>query len=257
MLELSPESGIEYRIAESYDASDDAKTWTFKIRNGVSFQRQERPPKTCSQRSSAIRGRGVEAPAPSASSSGIKSMRTEGRRRLCRPVAGRSRTPTCPILLSRLSPDRSSPTAARMRSARRPYRRRPLQGGLSSAEPGVRLVAASSFPNFWNADEYWATPRPGRGHRSSTTPPRAYGRRCSRARCNMMHPRRRPRWRRSRRAACRASRSTTVPGQWPLRVHHALQYRAVRQRRLAYGFEVGDEPGGNGRQDPARLRIGW
>ncbi len=41
----------------------------------------------------------------------------------------------------------------------------------------------------------------------------------------------------------------------PLRVHHALQHGAVRQQRPAAGAEIRDQPPGNGRQDPARLRL--
>jgi peptide/nickel transport system substrate-binding protein len=37
LLEVTPEGGIEYRIAESIDPSKDAKTWTMKIRKGVQF----------------------------------------------------------------------------------------------------------------------------------------------------------------------------------------------------------------------------
>ncbi|GLS34258.1 peptide/nickel transport system substrate-binding protein [Mesorhizobium albiziae] len=37
MLEISPTGDIEPRLAEEYTASDDAKTWTFKIRKGVTF----------------------------------------------------------------------------------------------------------------------------------------------------------------------------------------------------------------------------
>jgi peptide/nickel transport system substrate-binding protein len=37
MVEVGPGGDIEYRIAESVEASADAKTWTFKIREGVEF----------------------------------------------------------------------------------------------------------------------------------------------------------------------------------------------------------------------------
>ncbi len=37
LVELTPDGGIEHRIAEEIGASDDAKTWTFKIRKDVEF----------------------------------------------------------------------------------------------------------------------------------------------------------------------------------------------------------------------------
>ena len=37
IVELAPDGGIEYRIAEEIGASDDAKTWTLKIRDGIEF----------------------------------------------------------------------------------------------------------------------------------------------------------------------------------------------------------------------------
>ncbi|MFS4580331.1 ABC transporter substrate-binding protein [Phaeobacter sp. C3_T13_0] len=37
LVNVTPEGGIENRIAESIEASADAKTWTFKIRKGVEF----------------------------------------------------------------------------------------------------------------------------------------------------------------------------------------------------------------------------
>jgi peptide/nickel transport system substrate-binding protein len=37
IVELSPEGALEYRIAEEIGASDDAKVWTLKIRDGIEF----------------------------------------------------------------------------------------------------------------------------------------------------------------------------------------------------------------------------
>src|SRR5919197_3850289 len=37
IVELAPDGGLEYRIAEEIGSSDDAKTWTVKIRDGIEF----------------------------------------------------------------------------------------------------------------------------------------------------------------------------------------------------------------------------
>jgi peptide/nickel transport system substrate-binding protein len=37
LLDVKPTGEIDYRLAESFEASDDAKVWTFKIRQGVTF----------------------------------------------------------------------------------------------------------------------------------------------------------------------------------------------------------------------------
>ncbi|MER9445640.1 ABC transporter substrate-binding protein [Mesorhizobium sp. M0340] len=37
LMEMTPEGGIEYRVAEEIGSSKDAKTWTMKIRKGIQF----------------------------------------------------------------------------------------------------------------------------------------------------------------------------------------------------------------------------
>lgn len=37
LVELAPEGGLEPKVAESYSSTPDAKTWTFKIRKGITF----------------------------------------------------------------------------------------------------------------------------------------------------------------------------------------------------------------------------
>ncbi|WP_170332556.1 ABC transporter substrate-binding protein [Ruegeria arenilitoris] len=37
LLALAPDGGLEPKVAESFEASADAKTWTFKIRDGITF----------------------------------------------------------------------------------------------------------------------------------------------------------------------------------------------------------------------------
>ncbi|AJY47779.1 ABC transporter substrate-binding protein [Martelella endophytica] len=41
LLEVNADGSLNPRLAESYEASDDAKTWTFKIRQGVKFHNGE------------------------------------------------------------------------------------------------------------------------------------------------------------------------------------------------------------------------
>jgi acetyl esterase/lipase len=149
----------------------------------------------------------------------------------------RQRRPALPA--GRLPPDH--PAQWRQGQPRRGHLHRPLQGGRTSPA----CATAERFANHWNQT---VRPLPTRSRSSSsTTPPRALG---AAVGPGAHHQPRRA----EDRPTCWRVPGVTIKqrlGPRALRVHHALQHRALRQQRPAHGAEIRDQPRGDGRQDPA------
>ncbi len=142
LLELDPVSGVWPRLAESYEASADAKTWTFKIRQGVTFSNG----KTLTAEdvlATYERHSGEESKSGALGiMRGIESMRAEGDSFIME-----LKTPNAdlPYLLSdyhlAIQPNggKDDPAAG---IGTGPY-------VLKSVEPGVRFVGEKN-PNYWD-----------------------------------------------------------------------------------------------------------
>lgn len=144
LVELDADGGLEMKLASGFEASADAATWTFQIREGVTFS----DGKTLTADDVMAT---IERHAGEESSSGalgllgsISAMRTEGSAfiiELDGPNAD------LPYLLSdyhlMIQPNggKDAPAAA---IGTGPYT-------IVSAEPGVRFVAEKN-PNYWNPD---------------------------------------------------------------------------------------------------------
>jgi peptide/nickel transport system substrate-binding protein len=146
MLELSPESGIEYRIAESYGASEDAKVWTFKIRKGVEFHNgksvtPEDVVATLERHSNEESKSGALGVVK-----GIESMKVDGDYVVLSLAEANADLPYLLAdyhLIVQPNGGKDAPDAG---ISAGPYK-------VAVNEPGVRL-GGERFENFWNADKY-------------------------------------------------------------------------------------------------------
>ncbi|QAX29127.1 ABC transporter substrate-binding protein [Leisingera sp. NJS204] len=142
LLELDPQGGIWPRLAESYEASADARVWTFKIREGVTFSNG----KTLTADdvlATMDRHSGEDTKSGALGiMRGIKAMRAEGNDFI---VELDTPNADLPYLLTdyhlAIQPDggKDDPAAG---IGTGPYI-------LKSVEPGVRFVAEKN-PNYWD-----------------------------------------------------------------------------------------------------------
>jgi len=144
LVELDAEGGLEMKLATGFEASADAKTWTFQIRDGVTFSNG----KTLTADDVMAT---IERHADEESSSGafgllgsISAMRTDGSTftiELEGPNADLPYLLTDYHLMIQPNGGKDDPTAA---IGTGPYT-------MVVAEPGVRFVA-EKFADYWNPD---------------------------------------------------------------------------------------------------------
>ncbi len=142
LVELDPMGGIWHRLAESYDASADARVWTFKIRQGVTFSNGKEL--TAEDVLATMERHSGEESKSGALGimRGIKSMRAEGSDfiiELDEPNADLPYLLTDYHLLIQPGGGKDDPAAG---IGTGPYI-------LKSVEPGVRFVAEKN-PNYWD-----------------------------------------------------------------------------------------------------------
>ncbi|MEM8740482.1 MAG: ABC transporter substrate-binding protein [Pseudomonadota bacterium] len=78
LVELSDDGGIVGKVAESYEGSDDASVWTFKIRSGITFSNGQ-PVTAEDAAASLMRHSGEESKSGALGiMRGVKAVRTEG-----------------------------------------------------------------------------------------------------------------------------------------------------------------------------------
>ncbi len=144
LVELDADGGLEMRLASEVIASDDATTWTFKIREGVTFS--DGKSLTAEDVLATLERHAGEDSKSGALGilSGIKSMRADGNAFIVELTGPNA---DLPFLLSdyhlMIQPNggKDAPDAA---IGTGPYI-------LKSAEMGVRFVAEKN-PNYWNPD---------------------------------------------------------------------------------------------------------
>lgn len=144
LVELDADGGLELKLCSGYEASADAVTWTFQIRDGVTFSNGKTL--TADDAMATLErhvGEGSKSGALGILS-GIKAMRTEGSA-LILELDGPNAD--LPYLLTdyhlMIQPDggKDDPTAC---IGTGPY-------VLVSKEPGVRFVGEKN-PDYWNSD---------------------------------------------------------------------------------------------------------
>lgn len=144
LVELAADGGLEMRVASDYNASADAATWTFNIRENITFSNGKTV--TAEDVLATIKRHADESSKSGALGilAGIKSMRTDGSAfimELDGPNAD------LPFLLSdyhlMIQPDGGNDDPSAMIGTG-PY-------VIKSAELGVRFVAEKN-PNYWNPD---------------------------------------------------------------------------------------------------------
>ena len=235
-------AALEYRIAEEIGASDDAKTWTLKIRDGVEFHNGKT---VTAEDVVATLERHSDEKAKSGAlgyMKGIESIKASGKEVI---LTLKEANADLPYLLSDyhliVQPNGGKDGADAGISAG-PYK-------ITVNEPGVRH-GGERFANYWQGDKMAhadqveiivindATARTaalqgGQVHMINRVEPKIVD-------------------------LIKRVPGVTIHnrlGSWPLRLHHALQYGAVRQQRPAHGAETRHRPRGDARQDPARLRL--
>lgn len=144
LVELDADGGLEMKLASSFEASDDAVTWTFIIRDGVTFSNGKTL--TADDVLATIERHAGEDSKSGALGilTGIKSMRTEGNAfimELDGPNADLPFLLTDYHLMIQPNGGKDDPSAM---IGTGPYI-------IKSAEPGVRFVAEKN-PNYWNPD---------------------------------------------------------------------------------------------------------
>ena len=242
IVELSPEGALENRIAEEIGSSDDAKTWTLKIRDGIEFHNGKTV--TAEDVLATLERHSDEKSKSGALGymKGIESLKASGKEVI---ITLKEPNADLPYLLSDyhliVQPNGGKDAADAGISAG-PYK-------VSVNEPGVRH-GGERFANYWQGDKM--------GHADQVEVI------CHQRRDGAhLRPSRRPgQYDQSRRAEDRRSdqagarRHDPQPfGSGPVRLHHALQHRAFRQQRSQDGAQARDGPRGDARQDPAGLRL--
>ncbi|WP_127112630.1 ABC transporter substrate-binding protein [Shimia sediminis] len=149
LVGLAPGGGLEFHLAESVSSSPDAKTWTFKIRSGVSFSNGK--PLTAEDAMATLERHSGEDTKSGALGimRGIKMVRTDGMDLIVELETANADLPfllTDYHLMIQPNGGKDDPTAA---IGTGPYL-------LKSAEPGVRFVFEKN-PNNWRDEGHAST----------------------------------------------------------------------------------------------------
>ncbi len=242
LLELKNDGTLENRIAEEFGSSADAKTWTFKIRKDVEFH--DGKTVTAEDVIATLERHSDENSKSGALGivKGIDTMKADGGNVV---ITLKEANADLPYLLADyhliIQPNggKDEPDAG---ISAGPYK-------VAVNEPGVRH-GGERFANYWNPDNY------GLADQIEIIVINDATARTAALQSGQVHMINRvePKIVRTRQERSGRDHSQRF-GRGPLRLHHASQHRAVRQRRPAHGVEAGDEPPGNGRQDPPGLRL--